>query len=127
MGFSQGASLAATYIVRKTQQDQAEAALKPAFKCAVFICGGDAFDLNGEGAVLTASLVGQVIDVPTAHIVGSKDPYLQASLRLIEICNRESRVVYEHRGDHEVPRDIKTTKEMVCAIKDVIDKAHLKQ
>jgi predicted esterase len=125
MGFSQGASLAATYMVRKAQQDQTS--IDPIFKCAIFICGGEVFDLEGEGAVLNPSLRGQVIDVPTAHIVGSKDQYCQASLRLIEICNRKSRVVYDHGGGHDVPRDTKATKEMVSTIKEVLDKAHLTQ
>jgi predicted esterase len=125
MGFSQGASLAATYMVRKAQQDPA--ALSHVFKCAVFLCGTDAWDVRGEGAVLKASSVGELIHIPTAHIVGSKDQHYEASLRLSELCGRGSRVVFDHGGGHEVPRDNKITEAMVYVIKDVIDKAHLTQ
>ena len=125
MAFSQGASLAATYLVHKAQQDQT--AINPVFKCAIFLCAGDAWDSDGEGAVLKASSVGQLITIPTAHIIGSKDPFYQASLGLIEICSSGSRVVFDHRGGHDVPRDTQTTKDMVHAIKEVIDMAQLTQ
>lgn len=125
MGFSQGASFAATYMVRKAQQHPM--AMQAVFKCAIFLCGGDVWDTIGEGSVLKTSSIDQLIDIPTAHIVGSKDQYYESSLRLIGICDRRYRVVFDHGGGHDVPRDTQTTKDMGSAIKDVIDKALLTQ
>ncbi len=125
MAFSQGASLAAIYIVYKTQQDQT--AINPVFRCAILLCAGDAWDSDGEASVLKASSVGQLITVPTARIVDSKDPFYPASLGLIEIDDSGCRVVFDHRGGHDVPRDTQTTKDIVHTIKGVREMAHLTQ
>ncbi|KUJ10155.1 uncharacterized protein LY89DRAFT_538876, partial [Mollisia scopiformis] len=102
LGFSQGASLAASYIAQR--------ALDPApdpnseFKCAIFICGTYGLHSGGEGRILSVDEDGEIIQIPTVHIFGSKDPLVQESLDLSRICDQRSRVMLDHKGGHEVPR-----------------------
>lgn len=44
------------------------------------------------------------IDIPTAHIYGSKDPYYRQSLGLTKLCNPQWASTYEHGEGHIVPR-----------------------
>lgn len=125
MGFSEGASLAATYIVQRTQHDLTMR--EPVFRCAVFICAGNAWDSRGEGSELNASLVGEAIQIPTAHIVGSKDEHFHASIGLSKLCDSQTREVFNHEGGHEVPRGAKVTRGMAMCINSVIEKADLMQ
>ena len=44
------------------------------------------------------------IDMPTAHIIGAKDPWMPQSLLLKDFCVESQSRMYDHRGGHEVPR-----------------------
>ena len=123
MGFSQGASLAATYLAQSANAKKADS-----FKCAVFICAGDPFDAaasdRGEVRFLSAAVDGQVIRIPTAIILGSKDPDVGKSLNLSKLCCVAGREVVDHGGGHEVPTGSQQiTLKMVAAIQKVIDRA----
>lgn len=126
MAFSQGASLAATVIAQPVQHNQAS--VNCGFKCAVLICPGQPLDpvalWRGEVRTLEAKVDGDVIQIPTAIIMGSKDPSLQDSLNLYNLCCAQTRELSDHGGGHEVPLASKhITSKMVDAIKTVIDKA----
>ncbi|KAF2472398.1 uncharacterized protein BDR25DRAFT_14043 [Lindgomyces ingoldianus] len=69
-------------------------------------------------------LDGKRIRIPTAHIYGSKDDAYDESLRLRDMCEESGgrRVEFDHRGGHEIPRDRKTTMEMMRVVQRVIGK-----
>jgi hypothetical protein len=105
----------------------------PPFRLAVFICGaipGDfsalksgelrALDPNGKD--------GGVIAIPTAHVIGQKDPVMHDSEVLRDVCDKGMRRVFESEGGHDIPRAPReTVKEMVGVIRDVVDRATFAQ
>ncbi|PGH03619.1 hypothetical protein AJ79_07310 [Helicocarpus griseus UAMH5409] len=131
LGFSHGASLAASFIARKHHQDH----LKPVFKCAILISAPPAMAWQGlSGAkqlrILDADEDGELIQMPTAIIWGRQDPYLGAVSALgtviPKLCGAANRVEYVHGGGHEVPSSssMEVLAGSVKMIKRVIDMAH---
>jgi predicted esterase len=117
LGFSQGAALAATLLARPTSTT-------PPFRLAIFICGaipGDSSALRGGNlrALDPLSDAG-AIKIPTAHILGKKDPVRHESVVLRDVCDEKGKRVFEFEGGHEVPRG-RDSKEMVAVIRDVLD------
>lgn len=53
------------------------------------------------------------IDVPTCHIIGCKDPYLDGAMALFSVCDEDSATLFEHGKGHTVPRDTQTIEELV--------------
>jgi len=43
-----------------------------------------------------------LVDIPTVHVYGSKDPRWPSSMQLAHFCS--SRTMYDHGGGHEIPR-----------------------
>ena len=105
MAFSSGAALAATLIIRKTQQNMWEQNLSPVFKCAFFFSGGIPGVLErDEVRAADPSREGTIIKIPTAHFWGSNDKeYPQFGHLLYELCVRDTRERYVHSGGHNVP------------------------
>ncbi|MCJ1283863.1 hypothetical protein MMC26_003194 [Xylographa opegraphella] len=119
IGFSQGACLAATLMIRHAQKQPSQSI----FRCAVFICGIEPWNI-AEGRNYSVTMDGEVISVPTATIYGSKDyQWGDASLALSKLCNSESKEIYDHGRAHEVPRSSELTSGMARTIRKVIDKA----
>jgi hypothetical protein len=62
------------------------------FRCAIFICATpQGLDNSGEGRLLSFEADNEVIKVPTAHIIGSKDPDFQSGVELSRICDHRTR------------------------------------
>lgn len=69
-----------------------------------------------------------MVHVPTAHIVGSKDPDVAFSKGLIELCQKWGRVDLDHGAGHEIPRvPVDVTHEMARVVEQVVTKAMLGQ
>ena len=64
-----------------------------------------------------------VIDIPSCHVVGCNDPYVQGSMALYSMCDEDTAVLFDHGKGHTVPRDAKTVSELAVAIGDSISKA----
>jgi hypothetical protein len=45
-----------------------------------------------------------VINMPTVHIVGAKDPIWPSGVQLAYLCDADKRSFYDHRGGHDLPR-----------------------
>lgn len=108
LAFSQGASLAATYLIRKFEQDAVQQRLNPGIKIAVFLSGLLPVDYNAlvddNVRLLEYGIDEKVIPLPTANIWGSKDfQWSKSSWELSELCTKEERTVFIHDGGHEVP------------------------
>ncbi|KAK2813767.1 hypothetical protein FQN50_000165 [Emmonsiellopsis sp. PD_5] len=104
IGFSIGASLAASFIAHKP-------AAELPVKCAILISPAPPvcpLALNqGEGdiRVLDPLVDGEVIEIPTAVVWGSEDGFLEAygGGSVVGLCRRGKVVEYVHGGGHEVP------------------------
>ncbi len=112
MGFSQGASLAATLILRSHEArkgDPSSAHYQPnPFKCAVFLSGQLPFDCaaleRGEIRQLDPDHDDVVMEIPTANFWGVNDTlYPGASPKLCRLCAEGSRLEVTHMAGHGIP------------------------
>ncbi|KAI5194187.1 hypothetical protein E4T38_09680 [Aureobasidium subglaciale] len=46
-----------------------------------------------------------LIQIPTVHIYGARDPRMLASLQLARFCRSDRRKVYGHSGGHDLPKN----------------------
>ena len=93
-------------------------------QCAVFFAGWPPVRLaNGNVQCVLADECDDVIDVPTCHIVGCNDPYIQGAMALYSMCDEDSAALFDHGKGHTVPRDATTIRELAAAIGDSMKKA----
>jgi hypothetical protein len=106
IGFSQGASLAATLMVQRSRKDPVGEAAHPVFKCAIFLGASLPCDpvllKSGHLRFLSSEVDGEVIRVPTTHIWGHHDTSFHPPL-LAQLCNSTQRQIYVHAGGHGIP------------------------
>lgn len=62
------------------------------------------------------------IYIPTVHIHGAQDGWLQEAYGLLAMCDKKTAVVWQHSGGHGIPRN----KEIVKKIAELIEKAAVK-
>ncbi|KAL8828179.1 MAG: hypothetical protein Q9191_002743, partial [Dirinaria sp. TL-2023a] len=117
LGFSEGASVAASLLLRHAAQN-----LKSRFKFAVFLCGTPPQRCQDRGVILADESPAR-ITIPTAHIVGSRDPGYRASLALYNLCDRQSAEIYDHGRSHAIPWDPSTTRAMAREIRQAIQRS----
>ena len=108
IAFSQGAALAATFLVQNFRKDPQQKSISSSFKCAIFLSGGVPVDPDalsrGELIPLRAAEVGEVIPIPTAHIWGENDEMFPGSSEsLKDLCITSGRSQFIHKGGHEIP------------------------
>ncbi|KAK7534498.1 serine hydrolase FSH [Phyllosticta citricarpa] len=46
------------------------------------------------------------IDIPTVHVIGRRDKWRSHSLDLVALCAAGSCTLFEHHGEHEIPKEI---------------------
>ncbi|CZR50580.1 uncharacterized protein PAC_00454 [Phialocephala subalpina] len=114
IGFSQGASVAAACIA----QQQLRGSLKDEpFKMAVFIC---AALMPPQLATVDnlADTIGKFgpIDIPTAHVIGRKDPCDTQSLEVVKSSAQNATTVLLIDGGHDIPRDAVNAKNVAIGI-----------
>ncbi|KAL9065345.1 MAG: hypothetical protein Q9161_008291 [Pseudevernia consocians] len=114
LGFSEGASIAASLILRQCREKGTSL-----FKFAVFICCTVPPLRSDTGDILLADEAAERIDIPTAHIVGSKDPGYQGGKALYNLCNQSSASIFDHGGAHTIPWDLASTRGIAKAISSV--------
>ncbi|KAL8643786.1 MAG: hypothetical protein Q9226_008123 [Calogaya cf. arnoldii] len=105
LAFSQGASLAAMYLVHQSLQ-QSDDGLP--IKVAILISSAAIYDPvawleQGQVRVLNCASDGQPIKIPTAHIWGAKDELRTESEALSDLTDEKLKALYVHTGGHEVP------------------------
>jgi hypothetical protein len=123
IGFSQGCAVASSVVAHYSNQHPFEPQTN-LFKFAVFICGSRPFTYDGT-ELLDSSVHGQTIQIPTAHIVGRKDPWYGESLGLYSLCDGRSAKLYDHGQGHVLPVDHKTTAIITDMLRYTASKAFL--
>lgn len=102
-GYSEGATVAATFVIdylQKCSTSQIEMLLK----CAVFMNGSAPYAADG-GAIYLADRDGEVITIPTCHILAHNDGMLSESLALFNICRQDRAVIVDHGRGHVFPTE----------------------
>ena len=127
IGFSQGAALAATYLLRFSQEKPHEPL---PFKCAIFFSGGVPIDLRaldqGKISFIDPKLTGTLLRLPTAHIWAHNDTVVPGGGEMLSmLCDDLYKNVYIHGEGHAIPgaRAKEAVQGAVKAIKRTIDQA----
>lgn len=86
LGYSEGATVAATVLLEEKKRFEEEG-IPRTLKCAVFFAGWPPIRTGGGDPILVDT-DGEVIDLPTVHVVGSQDPYLDGRCRRKRLLKR---------------------------------------
>ena len=131
LAFSQGAQVAATYLLWKALKDPVHQRLRPVFKCAVFFSGDVPADPTAlwqdKLRLLDPNVDGQVISIPSANIWGTRDPRRESAVALSQLCQAKLTTVVTHIGEHVVPGagDKVGLAKVIDAIQRTIERTHL--
>lgn len=118
LGYSEGATIAATLLIDERKRCEA-AGIEPSLKCAIFFAGWPPLMVDRDTLVLNDT-DDEVIDVPTLHVIGSSDPYLAGVMALYNVCDSDSRMMFDHGQGHIIVREEKTLKELAVKVHQLI-------
>ncbi|KAG6321610.1 hypothetical protein E4U22_001697 [Claviceps purpurea] len=119
LGYSEGATVAASLILEE-QRRYVEEGRARRIKSAVFFAGWPPVRLVGDTVeCLLADECDTVIDIPTCHVVGCNDPYIDGAMALFSMCDEDSALLFDHGKGHTVPRDPRTLQELVSVVNEV--------
>ncbi|KAI3002616.1 hypothetical protein CBS147346_5842 [Aspergillus niger] len=122
LGYSEGATCSATLMVEEARRAQQEGR-KSRLKYGIFIAGWPPVRFDGDrGSTLLADECEDMIDVPTCHIIGVNDPYVDGAMALYGVCDPDTAVMFDHGKGHTIPRDPKTLKELAEVIEGTVRK-----
>ena len=76
-----------------------------------------------RGGVLLADETDETVHVPTIHIVGSGDPYLQGAMGLYNLFDEDTAILFDHGKGHTIPRDTRTLKELGATIRQAMERS----
>ena len=116
IGISEGASVAATLLIEDIQACKAKQT-RSRFRCGIFYIGAPAWWADGSKAWL-AEEHGQVIDLPTCHVMGMNDVFKEGAEALLKICNSDKALVIADPGGHRIPQDYETNKRMADWVRE---------
>ncbi|KAJ9656590.1 hypothetical protein H2198_004824 [Neophaeococcomyces mojaviensis] len=84
-----------------------------------WLAAGKAFDRqNYYTRVYHPEVVLTRLNIPTLHVFGKVDEVYEGAKRMAELCDAKSRLIYEHKGGHEMPKN----KVDLLRIKDLVEK-----
>jgi predicted esterase len=118
IGFSEGAGIAASLIVEETKRQKATGRI-PRLKCAVFMSGMPPMD-STSGRYLLQDQDGELISIPTFHIMGSQDAMISGVMALYNVCDPDTADLFDHGGGHIIPRDAQTVTEISKIIRAMV-------
>jgi Serine hydrolase (FSH1) len=121
MGLSEGSTVAATFLVDYFRRGSHRTSPLP-LKCAVFMGGQAPCTTDGKTLIL-ADEFGQIISLPTCHIIGYNDPLIDSSMALYHLCDEESATIVDHGKGHMPPRDPVSCELITKGIRDAITRA----
>lgn len=73
---------------------------------------------------LLADECDDVIDIPTCHVVGCHDPYIDGAMALYNLCEDDTAELFDHGKGHTVPRDTVTLGELSGAVMRLIERVN---
>jgi hypothetical protein len=124
IGYSEGATVASTLLVDDLRRRQAQE-LGSSFQCAIFFAGWPPLATDGENTILLSDEVGEIITIPTFHVVGASDPYLPGCLALYNVCDSGIAEMFDHGKGHMIPRDAVTVKEVANMLRSFLGRTDM--
>ncbi|OQD89871.1 hypothetical protein PENANT_c002G07261 [Penicillium antarcticum] len=111
IGYSEGAQVAASLCLEETRR-QEEFGRIPRLKCAVFFCGWPPIHPHTGKLVLATDYEQDAIVIPTCHVVGASDPFVDGSMALYNMCDPDTADLFDHGSGHVLPRGKKILDEL---------------
>ncbi|PQE28374.1 putative FSH2 Serine hydrolase that localizes to both the nucleus and cytoplasm protein [Rutstroemia sp. NJR-2017a BBW] len=125
IAYSEGSIVAGSLILDEAVRFEREGR-KPQIKMAIFFGGWPPISAETEtGQAVLMDESDLFIDIPTCHVVGSKDPFLLGSMALFNVCNGDLAEMFDHGKGHMLPRDQETIAELGVVIQKMIEKCSL--
>ena len=118
LGFSHGADLAATVLANHIRISKA-AGRTCMFKMALFLCGIPPHSFDGKGRLLFDE-VRQVFDLPTCHVIGASDHFIEASMALYNLCDPDTAVIFDHGKGHQLVWDPKKVSNLTQVVRQMV-------
>ncbi|KAL7928958.1 serine hydrolase FSH [Trichoderma chlorosporum] len=116
LGYSEGATTAASLILEEQRLFREEGRPRH-IKCAIFFAGWPPVRIiDGRVQTLLADQHDEMIDIPTCHVVGCNDPYIDGAIALYGMCDEDMAILFDHGKGHTVPRDELTVRELAETI-----------
>lgn len=120
LGHSEGAIIAATFVAHSLKK-RAEGKKVIVPKCAVFMNGATPHKADGKGWLL-ADECGQVISIPTCHIIACNNALANGAVALYHLCDGDVATMVDHGRGHTIPRDDKSCKLICRSIRDMMER-----
>lgn len=118
IGYSEGATVAGTLLLRERLRAE-EKGIPAMFKCAIFFMGWPPMDPRTYYVVLQDESLWR-IELPTCHIIGSLDPYLDGSMALYNVCDPDTAFIFDTGKGHTLPREKTMVKELGDTVRNMI-------
>ncbi|KAM0326970.1 hypothetical protein ACHAQA_006091 [Verticillium albo-atrum] len=139
LGFSQGASVACSYLLHLNQR---EGSCSP-FRFALFFSSGglsaDSLELlelatspsvtgsrQAEQYPATGSMAKQKLTIPSLHVYGNVDELKNDALEMMRLWDSGTAAAESHSGGHVIPRDALAVKKIAAAARLMIQKNNVK-
>ncbi|CAG8028881.1 unnamed protein product [Penicillium olsonii] len=119
IGYSEGAQVAASLLME--EQRRAELGRTPRIKCAIFFSGWPPVHPVTGKIVLADDFEKEPFTLPTCHVIGACDPFLDGSMALYNMCDPDTADLFDHGGGHALPRAKKATDELALVIHEMIN------
>ncbi|KAJ5158641.1 uncharacterized protein N7500_008292 [Penicillium coprophilum] len=120
IGFSEGAQIAASLILEEQRREREHGRI-PRLKCAIFFSGWPPVH-PVTGRLLTADDYNEEpITIPSCHVVGASDPFIDGSMALYNMCDPDSVDLFDHGAGHLIPRNKKVTEEIALVVREMIN------
>lgn len=119
IGYSEGASVAASLLME--EQRRAQLGRKPRIKCAVLFSGWPPVHPTTGKLVVADDFDTEPITIPTCHVIGASDPFLDGSMALYNMCDPDTADLFDHGGGHVLPRAKKNVDELASVIHEMIN------
>ena len=111
--------MAGTFTIDHLRRCARNKVQRPLLRCAGFISGGPPTFGKGSG-FFPADEVGQMITVPTCHIMAYNDALIDGVLGLYHLCDQASATMVDHGREHLVARDPRSSKMIIKGVRDLI-------
>lgn len=115
LGFSLGACVAATLLEDNIKRCE-KRGVPSMLKLGIFLCGVPPYNVQ-EGRLFLSDVDGEILRVPTVHIIGSLDPLIDLALALYNLCDAESATIFDHGRGHQVVWEKRVVEDLCNVLK----------
>lgn len=119
IGYSEGAGIAASLLIEETRRER-ELGRQPRIKCAILFSGWPPIHPVTGKIVVADDFDQEPITIPTCHVIGASDPFLDGAIALYNMCDPDTADLFDHGGGHVLPRSKHIIDELTPIVREMI-------